>query len=287
MNDQSNAAAGRLGRDLNDAEESISLGITQRAAWPKRANVLGIGISVISMDDAIRLSDELIQSGNRGYICATDVHTVIEAQTDSALASALNRSFLTTPDGMPLVWVAKLQGHRDIERVYGPDYMLAMCRFSVARGYRHFLFGGHPGVAERLRAEMVGRFPGLQIVGHYTPPFRQLTRDEEEELAQLVAEAKPDVFWVGLGSPKQELFMAKYCGLLDVKLMVGVGAAFDFHSGRVKEAPEWIKKTGLQWIYRLIKEPRRLWRRYYSCVPSFIWNITLQLTGMKAYRRTD
>jgi N-acetylglucosaminyldiphosphoundecaprenol N-acetyl-beta-D-mannosaminyltransferase len=231
------------------------------------------------MTDAIDFSESLIRSGGKGYICVTDVHGVIEAQADTIFRTILNNSFMTTPDGMPLVWVGTLLGHTKMRRVYGPDYMIEMCRVSEQRGYRHFFFGGKEGVAELLADKLTARFPGLQVVGTYTPPFRALTADEELELKAQVAETKPDVFWVGLGSPKQEQFMARYCTKLDVKLMVGVGAAFDIHSGSIKEAPDWLKVSGLQWAHRLALEPRRLWRRYLVCVPGFIWKIGMQFLG--------
>jgi N-acetylglucosaminyldiphosphoundecaprenol N-acetyl-beta-D-mannosaminyltransferase len=235
------------------------------------------------MHEAISLSESLISSGAQGYVCVTDVHGIIEARSDDAFRKILNNSYMTTPDGMPIVWVGRAQGHRQMRRVYGPDYMLEMCRCSVARGYRHFLYGGKDGTAERLRKELTRRFPGLNIVGTYTPPFRQLNLEEERALKELVATVKPDVFWVGLGSPKQDRFMAQYCGRLDTKLMVGVGAAFDIHTGAVKEAPQWIKNIGLQWLHRLILEPRRLWRRYFNCVPRFIWDISLQFLGIRKF----
>jgi len=243
--------------------------------------MLGVGISVINMDDALELSDRQIRSGEQGYICVTDVHTVIEAQSDESFRRILNNSFITTPDGMPLVWVGQLQGHRRISRVYGPDYLIEMCRVSPRRGYRHFFFGGGPGVAGRLARNLTKRFPGLEVVGTYTPPFRSLSSSEEKELEGMVQQAKPDVFWVGIGSPKQERFMAQYCGRLQVSLMVGVGAAFDIHAGLVKEAPQWMKSLGLQWVHRLIQEPGRLWKRYAVCVPSFVWGISLQLLGVR------
>jgi N-acetylglucosaminyldiphosphoundecaprenol N-acetyl-beta-D-mannosaminyltransferase len=246
-----------------------------------RTDVLGVGVSIVNMKDAIRLSESVIRSRDKGYVCVTDVHGIIEAQSDRAFREVLNGSIMTTPDGMPLVWVGRIQGHKRIRRVYGPDYLLEMCRVSVKRGYRHFFFGGKPGVTERLAFELSKRFPGLQVVGTYTPPFRPLNPGEELELEALVAKAKPDVFWVGLGSPKQERFMAQYSGRLEAKLMVGVGAAFDIHSGNVKEAPKWLKTAGLQWLHRLIQEPRRLWRRYLNCVPNFIWMIGLQLLGVR------
>jgi len=229
------------------------------------------------MDDAIRFSDSLIRANGRGYVCVTGVHGVIEAQGDQAFRYIQNRSFMTTPDGMPMVWVGRLQGYSRMRRVYGPHYMLELCRFSVQRGYRHFLYGGRPGVAERLAAELTRRFPGLQVVGTYTPPFRSLNSSEDAELSALVAETKPDVFWVGLSTPKQERFMAQYFNKLEVKLMVGVGAAFDIHTGGIKDAPAWMKNLGLQWLHRWVQEPRRLWKRYLINNPKFIWNLGLQL----------
>lgn len=264
-------------------EEILDEAVAMTAA---RFNVLGVGVSQINMEDAVRISSSLIDAKGRGYICVTDVHGIIEARSDSSFQKILNRSFLTTPDGMPLVWVGRLQGHKRIRRVYGPDYMLELCKASVEKGYRHFLYGGNPGVADRLAIGLEQRFPGVQIVGTYSPPYRPLTPDEEIQLAALISETKPDVLWVGLGSPKQERFMAQYCGTFDVKLMVGVGAAFDIHAGVVKEAPQWVKSAGLQWLDRLIKEPRRLWRRYFTCVPVFIWNICLQLSGIRKFDPT-
>ncbi len=248
-----------------------------------RANVLGVGVSAINMDDAIRLSDSLIRADGRGYVCVTGVHGVIEAQSDQAFRDILNRSFMTTPDGMPMVWVGRLQGHSQMRRVYGPDYMLDLCCFSVQQGYRHFLYGGSPGVAERLAVELTRRFPGLQVVGTYTPPFRPLNSSEDAELCALVTETKPDVFWVGLSTPKQERFMAQYLDKLDVKMMVGVGAAFDIHTGGIKDAPAWMKHSGLQWLHRLAQEPRRLWKRYLINNPKFIWNFGLQLLRIRKF----
>jgi N-acetylglucosaminyldiphosphoundecaprenol N-acetyl-beta-D-mannosaminyltransferase len=256
---------------------------TSTAPRTPRFNVLGVGISLINMQDAIQLSDALIRTGGKGYVCLTSVHGVVEAQSDHAFRSILNRSFLTTPDGVPTVWVGWLQGHRHIGRVFGPDYMIALCRWSVSRGYRHFLYGGAEGVAQELASALVNNVPGLRIVGVYTPPFRPLNQVEEAELAALVAEAKPDVFWVGLSTPKQERFMAAYLDKLDVKLMAGVGAAFDIHTGRIKDAPAWIKAFGLQWLNRLIQEPRRLWRRYLYNNPKFLWNIGLQFLGLRKF----
>ena len=253
---------------------------------PVRINVLGVGVSAIDMQEALRLSDALIQSNGRGYICVTGVHGVMVAQQDQEFRDIQNRSFLTTPDGMPLVWMGRLKGHAEISRIFGPDYMMEMCRYGVEREYRHFLFGGNDGVAQELAAALTSKVPGLKIVGTYTPPFRALNASEEADLAAQVAEARPDVFWVGLSTPKQERFMAAYLTKLNVKLRVGVGAAFDLHTGRIKDAPHWVKPLGLQWLHRLIQDPRRLASRYGKIVPSFLFLAAAQLIGVRRYSLT-
>jgi N-acetylglucosaminyldiphosphoundecaprenol N-acetyl-beta-D-mannosaminyltransferase len=259
-------------------------GLNTKQTHIPRANVLGIGVSAINMQEAVSFSDALINENRRGYVCVTGVHGVIEAQSDPRFRAILNSSFLTTPDGMPMVWVGRSQGFSQMSRVYGPDYMLEVCRISVERGYKHFLYGGNPGVAEDLAAILMGKFPGLQVVGTYTPPFRPLNPEEESELYALIAETKPDVLWVGLSTPKQERFMSHYQHKLGVKLMAGVGAAFDIHTGRIRDAPRWMKKSGLQWLHRLVQDPRRLWRRYCINNPRFVWNIGLQSLGLRRFR---
>jgi N-acetylglucosaminyldiphosphoundecaprenol N-acetyl-beta-D-mannosaminyltransferase len=251
---------------------------------PPRANVLGVGISAIDMQEALRLTEQLLREQGKGYVCVTGVHGVMEAQRDKNLRDILNSAFLCVPDGMPTVWVGRLQGHRGMRRVYGPDFMLEMCRLSAKQGYRHFLYGGTEGVAQTLKQRLREILPGIDIVGTYTPPFRQLKPSEEDELAAMVSLARPDIFWVGLSTPKQERFMAQYLNRLDTSLMVGVGAAFDIHAGLVADAPQWMKNSGLQWLYRLLKEPRRLWRRYLFNNPRFLWSIGLQLAGIKKFR---
>jgi N-acetylglucosaminyldiphosphoundecaprenol N-acetyl-beta-D-mannosaminyltransferase len=255
---------------------------TSEAGLP-RANVLGVGIGAINMQDALGLSARLLSEHGKGYICLTGVHGVMEAQRDQDLRAILNRAFLCAPDGMPTVWVGHLQGHRKMRRVYGPDYMIEMCKASAKLGYRHFLYGGNPGVAQKLQHRLEQRFPGIDIVGTYTPPFRPLMPAEEDELAAIVRHARPDIFWVGLSTPKQERFMARYLNRLDTALMVGVGAAFDIHAGLLADAPQWMKNCGLQWLYRLLREPHRLWRRYLSNNPRFLWNIGMQLAGIYKY----
>jgi len=249
-----------------------------------RANVLGVGLSAINLEQAV---DHLVSSarqGLRGYVCVTGVHGVTEARNDPAFRQILNQAFLNVPDGMPMSWVGWAQGHRAMDRVYGPDLMLEILRRSVPLGLTHFFYGGKEGVADLLAEKMQSRFRGLQVVGTFCPPFRALTGNERAELQSRIAERKPDFFWVGLSTPKQERFMAEFLPLLDAKIMVGVGAAFDFHAGLVSQAPGWMQRAGLEWLYRLGTEPRRLGRRYLINNPLFIWRIGLQLSGLRSYR---
>jgi len=242
-----------------------------------------VGVSAINLDLAARLVSQAVEQGNRGYICVSGVHGVSEAQDDPEFRNILNRAFLNTPDGMPMVWMGRLQGFREMGRVYGPDLLLRVCELGRGPGLTHFLYGGAPGVAEELKHRLEERFPGLKIVGVACPPFRPLTATEEEELIRQVAALKPDFFWVGLSTPKQEKFMAQYWQKLEARLFFGVGAAFDFHAGRVRQAPRWMQRIGLEWLFRLGCEPRRLWRRYLKNNPRFMWRAACQLTGLKKY----
>jgi len=248
------------------------------------ANVLGVKISAVDLKSAVGLADRWISlTAGHGYICATGVHGVIEAHADSKLRGILNHAFINAPDGMPMTWVGRLQGLREIDRVFGPDLMMAMCRLSVERGYRNFLYGGKPGVADLLSESLQNKFPGLQVVGTYTPPFRNLTPEEEKEVLARVRVSRPHILWVGLSTPKQERFMAQYVDYLEVPLMFGVGAAFDFHTGSIRDCPAWVKRAGLQWLHRLMQDPRRLWKRYLLNNPAFLWHIAWQLLRLKRY----
>jgi N-acetylglucosaminyldiphosphoundecaprenol N-acetyl-beta-D-mannosaminyltransferase len=252
-----------------------------------RANVLGVGVHALNMPLAIEHVDRAISENKKGYICVTGVHGVMEAQADSEFREILNSAFLNTPDGMPTVWVGHFQGLRAMDRVYGPDFMLEVCKLSQAKGYRHFFYGGKEGVAEALKSELCSRFPGLQVVGTYCPPFRDLNSEEAQNLKELFSKLKPDFTWIGLSTPKQERFMKKYLPILDTKIMVGVGAAFDIHTGSVKEPPHWVKRAGMQWFHRLLQEPKRLWKRYLINNPKFILRILAQFLGLKKYSLTS
>jgi N-acetylglucosaminyldiphosphoundecaprenol N-acetyl-beta-D-mannosaminyltransferase len=243
----------------------------------RRVNVLGIGISVTNLASALSTIEAWIEWKESYYICVTGVHGVMECQKNERLRSIHNRSGLTVPDGMPMVWIGRWNGFREMGRVYGPDLMMEVCRASVAKGYTHFLYGGKPGIVEELRSNLEERYPGIRIQGTYSPPFRPLNRGEEAELTAMIERTKPDLFWIGLSTPKQEYFMADHVGKLAAKIMIGVGAAFDIHAGNVKDAPQWIKRSGMQWCHRLMQEPRRLWKRYLLNNPRFVCLILRQL----------
>jgi N-acetylglucosaminyldiphosphoundecaprenol N-acetyl-beta-D-mannosaminyltransferase len=249
-----------------------------------RVNVLGVGISAINMAEAVHRCQRLLAERKRAYVCVTGVHGIMEAQRDAGFREILNRAFLCTPDGMPTVWIGRLRGHADMSRVYGPDFMIELCRNSVASGYRHFLYGGGPGTVERLRQRLERLMPGIRIAGVYTPPFRPLSPAEEDRLIASIARARAEILWVGLSTPKQERFMARMVDRLDARLTIGVGAAFDIHAGLRRDAPAWMKTCGLQWLHRLHQEPHRLWRRYLSNNPQFVWQIALQFAGMRKFR---
>jgi N-acetylglucosaminyldiphosphoundecaprenol N-acetyl-beta-D-mannosaminyltransferase len=250
----------------------------------ERVNVLGVGLSVLNQDKAREILFAAARDGKRGYVAVTGVHGVMEAQSSPGLRHILNEALLCTPDGMPMVWLGKLKGHREMDRVYGPDLMLNLCQHSPERGFSHFLYGGNPGVADDLKRTLEGRFPGLKIVGTYQPPFRPLDETERADLARQVAETRPDFFWVGLSTPKQEKFMAEYLPLLpEAKVFLGVGAAFDLLTGRIKQAPGWMQRNGLEWFFRLIQEPKRLARRYLINNPLFVWHAAMQLLGARQY----
>jgi N-acetylglucosaminyldiphosphoundecaprenol N-acetyl-beta-D-mannosaminyltransferase len=247
------------------------------------AKVLGISIEALNMDLALqRIANEL-EEQRKGYVCMTGVHGIMEAYRDPRLAAIFASSAITVPDGTPTVWVGRWQGYGWMQRVAGPDLMLEVFRRREFAGYTHFLYGGEEGIAEQLRDRLASCFPWARIVGIFTPPFRDLNEAEEEALIARVRRVKPSIIWVGISTPKQERFMHRYLHRLDTTLMFGVGAAFDFHTGRIKDAPQWVKTIGMQWFHRLLQDPRRLWKRYLRNNSAFLWHITLQLTGLREY----
>src|SRR5713226_1347696 len=224
----------------------------------ERYGVLGVWVDAVDQRRAQDVIEDWIARAEPGYVCVSNVHSVMEARRDESLRAVLNAA---VPAGMPLVWVGRLRGCRDVGRVYGPDLTLQLCERAARRGYRCFFYGGGPGVAERLAEALSRRFPGLRVVGAEAPPFRPLTTEEDEEAVRRINAASPDVVFVGLGCPKQERWMAEHRARLRAPVLLGVGAAFDFHTGRVPQAPRWMMGSGLEWLFRLWQEPRRLWRR--------------------------
>jgi N-acetylglucosaminyldiphosphoundecaprenol N-acetyl-beta-D-mannosaminyltransferase len=252
-------------------------------AVPPRFNVLGAGVSALSLEQARDLVLGARGKKQLGYVCQATAYGVSMAVDDAEFRTALNGSWLTNPDGMPLVWLGRWHGHAGITRVYGPDLMEAVCDSGRTVGLRHFFYGGAPGVAEALCARLSTRFPGLEVAGTFTPPFRDLSPDEFTALRNVIADARPDIVWVGLSSPKQEKFMAAYWRELNAGVLVGVGAAFDFLSGRVPQAPRGMQRSGLEWLFRLGTEPRRLWKRYLIHNPLFVLRTAAQFSGLRKY----
>jgi N-acetylglucosaminyldiphosphoundecaprenol N-acetyl-beta-D-mannosaminyltransferase len=250
-------------------------------------NVLGVKVSAINMGIAVDTIDGWIKNRRKNYVTVTGVHGVMECQRDASLRDIHNRAGMVTPDGMPLVWLNKAKGFNHVERVYGPDLMLAVCAKSEVEGYRHFFYGGASDVPELLASKLRQRFPKLEIAGTYSPPFRPLTADERNEIAQQINSTKPDIVWVGLSTPKQERWMSEFSHQLDAPVLIGVGAAFDFHAGLKPQAPYWMQRSGLEWSFRLMAEPRRLWKRYLVNNPTFIVLVTLQMLGLRRYELPD
>lgn len=252
------------------ADRTTELAGIARSWVTSRVDVLGVGVSAIDMRMTLDVVDQWIARGEHHYVCVTGVHGIMESQRDAHLREVHNRSGLTTPDGMPLVWAGRAAGAPRMDRVYGPDLMLALCEMANARGFSSYFYGGRPGVADRLAQRLQGLYPGLRIAGTYAPPFRELSADEDEHVVNLINRAQPDVVWVGLGTPKQELWMAAHIHKLDANALIGVGAAFDIHAGLSPQAPHWMQRSGLEWAFRLGHEPRRLWRRYLYGNPRFL-----------------
>lgn len=244
--------------------------------------VLGTRVHAVQIPDAIAWIERQIQAGEATrYVTVTGMHGVTESQSDPHLRTILNAADLTVPDGMPLVWLGRWHGHALARRVYGPELMETFCR-ETGEEYRHFFYGGAPGVADQLAKTLHQRY-GIRIAGVYSPPFRPLTVEEDEEVVARIEAATPDVLWVGLSTPKQEHWMYEHRERLAVPVMVGVGAAFDFATGRVRQAPSWMREHGLEWLFRLIQEPRRLWRRYLIYGSRFAWSVSLELLNVKRF----
>ena len=238
-----------------------------------RFDVLGVPVSAIDMQDALEAIFGWIARREPHYVCVTGVHGIMESRRDARLRRIHEEAGLVTPDGVPLVWIARRRGLSHVRRVYGPDLMRACCAASLARGYRHFFYGATASVTERLATRLGRDFPGLRVAGRFSPPFRALTAAEDADVARRISDSGADVVWVGLSTPKQERWMAEHVGRVAAPVLVGVGAAFDFLSGEKRQAPRWMQRNGLEWCFRLTVEPRRLGKRYLVNNPLFLWEL--------------
>jgi N-acetylglucosaminyldiphosphoundecaprenol N-acetyl-beta-D-mannosaminyltransferase len=239
----------------------------------RRVDVLGVGVSTVNQDMALAEVTRWVETGERHYVCVTGVHGVMESQRDPELLAIHNASGLTTPDGMPMVWAGHKAGADWMDRVYGPDLMLNVLARAAERGWTSFLYGGKDGVPELLAEKLAERIPGVKFAGMYSPPFRPLTEEEDDAIVKRINDSGAQLVWVGLSTPEQERWMAAHRDRLNAPAMFGVGAAFDFHAGLVPQAPPWMQRNGLEWFYRLTKEPKRLWRRYFKNNPAYLREI--------------
>jgi N-acetylglucosaminyldiphosphoundecaprenol N-acetyl-beta-D-mannosaminyltransferase len=249
--------------------------------------VLGVPLAMTTYDGAMDVMDGMVARRERGYVCAVAVHAVTVAQRDDEMRAALLGSSLTVPDGMPLVWAVNLLGESLPHRVYGPELMRRYTRRCAEKGHRVWLYGGRDqGSLAQLALNLRRDNPGIRIVGGYSPPFRELAPHEEDELVARINVDRPDVLWVGTGVPRQEKWMARMRERVDVPVMSAVGAAFDFHAGRISQAPTWMQDRGLEWTYRIAQEPRRLLPRYLYYNPAFLTAFSRQLVHEKVRRRS-
>ncbi|MBK7260254.1 MAG: WecB/TagA/CpsF family glycosyltransferase [Ignavibacteriae bacterium] len=246
--------------------------IRSRFRWDGSVNVLGVRVDPTNMDAAVRTI--IAWSENPGpccrYVCVTGMHGVIESQSDHTMREILSTADLNVPDGMPLSWLGWFAGFEEMDRVFGPELMLRVCAASVGKEISHFLYGGNDGVADALAARLATMYPGLRIAGTYCPPFRALTGEEANEVVRVINGSGASIVWVGLSTPKQERWMSAFAPRLTAGVTLGVGAAFDYNTGHLKRAPVAMQRAGLEWLFRLIQEPRRLFGRYARSIPKFI-----------------
>lgn len=250
-----------------------------------RVSILGVKVSVLNMELALTQMQTWINDRVPAYVCVAPAHSIMECVNEPDLLPIFNSAGMITPDGMAVVWLMRLKGYSQVDRVYGPDLLLSTSQYGLDKGWRHFFYGGGPGVASDLVNHLQTKFPDLQIAGTYTPPFRQLTPEEDQQMIALINASNADLVWVGLSSPKQEIWMHDHVGQLNPPVLLGVGAAFDFLSGRKPQAPLWVQRSGFEWFFRLVSEPRRLWPRYKQ-YPRFIILVSRELIREHFIRET-
>ncbi len=233
--------------------------------------ILGVKVSAINLNDALIFINRTILENKKKYICVCPVSTIMECKMNKKVLISVNSADLATPDGMAVVWLGWMQGFKNIRRVYGPELMQNICEFSAKKGYRHYFYGSTEDTLNKLEEKLKGEYPGLIVSGKFSPPFRKLTGEENREIIERVNRANPDIVWVGLGSPKQDVWMYEHRDKLNASVLIGVGAAFDFLAGTKPQAPRWIRNHGFEWLFRLVTEPKRLWRRYLVNYPLFLY----------------
>ena len=260
----------------------LRLIVSQPSKLSARVNILGVTVDSVNLAQTVASIENLITDRSLAYVCLAPAHSIMECWRDSKLRNIFNKGALVTPDGMSVVWILRMQGRKHVGRVYGPDLMQVMFERAGDTGHLHFLVGGTEAALSRLNDRFSSDYPGSRIVGSLAPPFRTLADHEDQAIVEQINKANPDVVWVGLGSPKQERWMAQHRDRLKAPVLIGVGAAFDFLSGMKPQAPRWIQRSGLEWLFRLATEPRRLWPRYRQ-YPLFVVLVLAQMLGLRRY----
>ena len=245
--------------------------------------ILDVGISAINIHDACLLVEEAILKRQKKYICVCPVSTIMECKRNEKVLMSVNSADLATPDGMAVVWIGRMLGYKNIRRVYGPELMQNVCAISAKSGYKNYFYGSTQDVLGKLKQRLIKKYPDLIISGMLSPPFCQLTEEEDDKIVEEINNNAPDIIWVGLGSPKQDLWMYEHRDRINAPVMIGVGAAFDFLAGTKLQAPRWLRDNGFEWLFRLVTEPKRLWRRYLVDYPLFIYYILVDLISLRFY----
>ena len=285
LNEPAPTPKARFGRIDADAVDDATAAAAAPPDDPAKVPILGIPLALTNYERTLDWIDDMVSARRRGYVSAAAVHLVMVSQEDAATRDAVLGCSLAVPDGQPLVWAMRSLGH-DASRVYGPELMARYCERSAKTGTRMYLYGGrNQGSLVQLALNLRQSYPGVKIVGGYSPPFRELTEDESDRVIDDINACGADVVWVGIGQPKQEKWMANVRDRLETPVLIGVGAAFDFHAGLIPQAPDWMQRMGLEWLFRLGHEPRRLWRRYLRYNPRFISGFARQYVRSRLFGR--
>jgi N-acetylglucosaminyldiphosphoundecaprenol N-acetyl-beta-D-mannosaminyltransferase len=253
----------------------------------ERVNIFGAKISAISLNEAIALIEERIAEKRSGYVCICPVSSIIAVTEDEAFRQIINNSLISTPDGMPIVWYIKAKGFKNATRVCGSDLMREIFKVSEKRGYKHFFYGGTDDILLKIKENISKEFPRLKICGMYAPPFRELSEEENEKVVADINESSPDFVWIGISAPKQEKWAVRNVDKINSAILMPVGAVFNFYSGNVKRAPQWMQRCGFEWFFRLLCEPKRLWKRYLYGNAKFIYLLLKELFMHNFIKKTE